>query len=112
MLRIIDLAEAKQTVLKRKPQGGEVPPALRESLARVFGEAIAPAEAVRRILADVRDGGDAAVARWTEKIDGPRIDDPAVPPAEWQAAYERIPEGLRRSLNLNLLRQWTGLPLS
>jgi histidinol dehydrogenase len=100
MLRIIDLAEAERTILKRKPQGGEIPPALRESIARVFGEAIAPAEAVQRILADVRENGDAAVSRWTEKIDGWRIDDPAVPPAEWQAAYERIPPELRQSLNL------------
>jgi histidinol dehydrogenase len=100
MLRIIDLAEAKRTILKRKPQGGETPTALRESLLRVFGEAVTPAEAVRRILADVREDGDRAVARWTEKIDGRKIDDPAVAPAEWEAAYERIPADLRRSLNL------------
>jgi histidinol dehydrogenase len=100
MFKIIDLAEAKQTILKRKPQGEETPPALRESLARVFGEPLTPADAVRRILADVRNNGDGAVARWTEKADGQRIDDPRIPPAEWQAAYERIPENLRRSLTL------------
>jgi histidinol dehydrogenase len=100
MLRIMDLSEARQTILKRKPQGEETPPALRESLARVFGEPLTPAEGVRRILADVRSGGDAAIAQWTEKIDGRRIDDPAVPPAQWQAAYERIPENLRGSLTL------------
>ncbi len=75
-------------------------PALRESLTRVFGETLTPAEAVRRILADVRENGDVAVARWTEKIDGQDIADPAVDPAEWQAAYERIPADLRQSLNL------------
>ena len=69
MLKIIDLAEARQTILKRKPQGEEAPPALRESLARVFGEPLTPAEAVRRIIADVRMNGDEAVARWTEKAD-------------------------------------------
>jgi histidinol dehydrogenase len=100
MLKIIDLAEAKRTILKRKPQGEEIPTALRESLARVFGEPIVPSEAVRRILADVRIGGDPAVATWTEKADGVRIDNPAVPPAEWQAAYERIPGKLRESLAL------------
>jgi len=100
MLKIIDLAEARQTILKRKPQGEETPLSLRESLARVFGEPLTPAEAVRRILADVRKDGDPAVARWTEKADGQRIDDPRIPPAEWQAAYERIPENLRQSLTL------------
>ncbi len=100
MLKIIDLAEAKQTILKRKPQGEETPSALRESLARVFGEPITPVEAVRRIIADVRLNGDEAVARWTEKADGQRIEKPLIPPSEWQAAYERIPEDLRKSLTL------------
>src|SRR4030042_3691906 len=100
MLRIMDLAEAKRTILKRKPQGEEIPPALRESLARVFGEPLTPAEAGRRIISDVRLNGDPAVLRWTEKADGQRIDDPAIPPAEWQAAYERIPDDLRKSLTL------------
>lgn len=100
MLRIMDLAEAKQSILKRKPQGEEAPPSLRESLTRVFGEPLSPAEAVRRIIADVRMNGDAAVSNWTEKADGRRIEDPVVPPVEWQAAYERIPEELRKSLSL------------
>jgi len=100
MLQIMDLAEARRTILKRKPQGEEIPAALRERLTLVFGESLTPAEAVGRILADVRENGDGAIARWTEKIDGRRIDDPLVPPAEWQAAYERIPEDLRQSLNL------------
>ena len=100
MLRIIDLPEAERTILKRKPQGEESPLALRESLERVFGEHVSPAEAVRRILADVRVNGDAAVARWTEKADGKTVADPAVPPTEWRAAYERIPDDLRSALAL------------
>jgi histidinol dehydrogenase len=100
MLRLMDLAEAKRTILKRKPQGEDAPLSLRESLTRVFGEPVTPAEAVRRIIADVRANGDAAVSRWTEKADGKRIEDPAVPPAQWQAAYERIPADLRKSLTI------------
>jgi histidinol dehydrogenase len=100
MLNIIDLEEARRTILKRKAQGEVTPPALRESLERVFGGPVSPAEAVRRILAEVRAEGDAAVARWTEKADGKTIKDPAVPPAEWRAAYERIPDDLREALDL------------
>jgi histidinol dehydrogenase len=100
MLRIMEFDEANRTILKRKAQGEEVPPSLRESLLLIFGEPVTPAGAVRRILADVRAEGDAAVARWTEKINGRRIADPAVPPCEWQAAYDRIPAALRESLNL------------
>jgi histidinol dehydrogenase len=100
MLRIMELAEANRTILKRQPQGEETPASLRESLLRIFGEPVTPAGAVRRILADVRAEGDAAVARWTEKIDARRITDPAVPPREWLAACDRIPADLRESLNL------------
>ena len=100
MLNIIDLEEARRTILKRKAQGEVTPPALRESLERVFGEPVSPAEAVRRILAEVRAEGDAAVARWTQKADGKILKDPAVPPAEWRAAYERIPDDLREALDL------------
>lgn len=100
MLRIMELEEAKRSILVRKMPGDEIPQSMRESLLRIFGEPVTPAGAVRRILADIRTDGDAAVARWTEKIDGRRIPDPSVPPDEWQAAYERIPATLRESINL------------
>ncbi len=47
---------------------------------RIFGERIGPDEGVRRILADVRARGDAAVQDWTQKLDGVRIDDLHVNP--------------------------------
>ena len=47
---------------------------------RIFGERIGPDEGVRRILADVRTRGDAAVHDWTLKLDGVRIDDLRVNP--------------------------------
>ena len=47
---------------------------------RIFGERICPDEGVRRILADVRARGDAAVQDWTQKLDGVRIDDLHVNP--------------------------------
>jgi histidinol dehydrogenase len=96
----MDLPEAEKSILSRKPAGDDTPPALRESLLRVFGEPVTPAGAVRRILADVRADGDAAVARWTEKIDGRRIPDASVPSPEWRAALDRIPADLRESLLL------------
>jgi histidinol dehydrogenase len=38
--------------------------------AEIFGRALTPQEAVERILQDVRNKGDAAVADYTQKIDG------------------------------------------
>jgi len=48
----------------------ELPAAVREQIRRVFGTELDAQTVVERILADVRDGGDAAVRRYNEAIDG------------------------------------------
>lgn len=100
MLRIIEVEEARRTILRRQPPGEEVPPALRAGLRRVFGEEITPQEGVRRILADVRQRGDAALCHWTETIEGQRFDTLARPKEEWAAAYDRLPSDLQASLRV------------
>jgi histidinol dehydrogenase len=57
-----------------------------------------PIEAVRAILADVRARGDEAVREYTERFDGPALDDLRVSPAEIAAALDRIPADLRAAL--------------
>jgi histidinol dehydrogenase len=86
-MRIVTGAdEARRTILKR----GQVSEA----------EASA-AEAVRRIIADVRSEGDAAVRRHTEKFDGPiAYATLEVPRGEIAAALGRIPAELRGALEL------------
>lgn len=54
-----------------------------------------PVEAVREILAQVREGGDDAVIALTERFDGVRVDSLRVPPAEIHAALDAIPSELR-----------------
>jgi histidinol dehydrogenase len=122
MIRIIDVDEAKRTILQRRRLGGgEIPPALRDGLRRIFGVDTTPYEAVRQIIKDVRDGtaipadrknlradagvqdaparsGDAAVLYWTEKIDGLRLDSLVVPPEEYAAAFSRLNGELQKSL--------------
>lgn len=64
--------------------------ASRERTLRAFGEMLPPAEVVRRIVREVRERGDEAVAEFSEKLDGVRV-----PPAEL-----RVPEGeLDRALD-------------
>jgi len=71
MMRILDVATAQATILRRAPWDEmAVPPALLERLARTFGEPLTPEEAVRRILADVRSRGDAALRDWSQRVDG------------------------------------------
>lgn len=53
---------------------------------------------VRELLAQVRDGGDAAVRALTARFDGVRIDDLAVPAGELKRALEAIEPAVRSAL--------------
>jgi histidinol dehydrogenase len=64
----------------------EVPPAVRDLTRRVFGADLSPSEAVARIIADVRSGGDAAVLRYAESFDGVAPASLVVPREETAAA--------------------------
>jgi histidinol dehydrogenase len=101
LFRLYDPAEARRTILRRLPVGEMVlTPTLARSLERVFGTTLPLEEAVRRILSDVRERGEAAVIDWTEKIDGVRLEMLAVAPEEIEAAYEVTPGDLREALHL------------
>jgi histidinol dehydrogenase len=109
MFRILDPLEAGKTILKRTPLD-ELPlaPGLLEGIQRLFGEALAPAQAVARILQDIRRRGDAALLEWSQRIDNftparaPAAREATspfrVPPAEIQAALESLPEAERSAL--------------
>jgi histidinol dehydrogenase len=73
MMRVYDVATAVATILRR-PAWDElaIPDPLLDRLEATFGERVTPDEAVRRILADVRTRGDAAVLDWSAKVDGVR----------------------------------------
>ncbi len=101
MLAIIDVNKAKETILRRdRWLEHDVPDSLKSSLENLFGEPLSPEQAVRRILGDVRAEGDTALRRWTERIDGARLEQFAVPPSLIAAAAERIPGELLRALQL------------
>ncbi len=100
MMRILPLAEAETalTGLRRRLEILE-----RESSARsaaltrkVFGQALAPAEVVRRIVDDVRRRGDDAVVEYTLKLDGAILtpDMFRVAPESIAAAKDKAPPGL------------------
>ncbi|MDI7274518.1 MAG: histidinol dehydrogenase, partial [Anaerolineae bacterium] len=98
-LRIYSAQEAQRTVLRRRPlEEVELPDSIRERLDGVFGAGTSPAEAVARILADVRQRGDAAVREWTRRIDGVDLEDLAVAPEALPAAWEALEPDLRQAL--------------
>lgn len=99
VLRVFNAETARKGLLKRKPPNEfTVPPSVMERIAMLFGDGFTPAQAVERILQDVRRRGDAALFEWTEKLDGVALHDLRVPQFELQAALEALPEGLRLSL--------------
>jgi histidinol dehydrogenase len=98
-LRIYTVDEARRTILRRRPLDAvEVPASVRESLARIFEAKITPAEAVSRILDDVRQRGDVAVREWTRRIDGVEVADLEVGPALLEAAYRELDPALRQAM--------------
>ena len=71
---------------------------LRAALPRPDAGGAAPVDAVRAILADVRQRGDAAVRELTERFDGVAIDHLRVAPGDIEAALEAIDDDLRDAL--------------
>src|SRR5580698_5196182 len=57
-------------------------------------------EAVAAILAEVREGGDAALGRLTKQFDGVSVDELRVPTDTIARALERVPAVLRSALEL------------
>ncbi len=105
MITIYSVEEARQTILRRdRAFEPDVPPAVSAGIERLFGERLAPAEVVRRILGDVRERGDAALFDWTERIDGLRPERLAVDPAEIEAAAARLDPALLDSLRVSANR--------
>jgi histidinol dehydrogenase len=100
VIKIYDSTQARATILARKPwEDQEMPPRVLDGIERIFGERLAPAEAVARILADVRRRGDAAMVEWSARIDG-RAPVLEIAAADWRAAYERLSGEEQTALDL------------
>lgn len=99
MITIYENLDAAAGILTRRTMFtvDDVPPAVMESIERVFGERLTPEAAVARLLADVRARGDSAIREWGARIDGTTVGALEVPPAQWEAAYRSLPEALRQA---------------
>ncbi|MEJ2552069.1 MAG: histidinol dehydrogenase [Anaerolineales bacterium] len=105
MLKIMQIDEAKATILRRDPASQEdYPQTLLNGVAEIFGEGVGPADAVTRILKSVRDEGDAAVQRWTETLDKVRLEDTRIPEDKLAEAYNGLPESLAEAMRLSAVR--------
>lgn len=101
MLNIYTVAEAQRTILRRQPTlTPEIPAAVLERTKQIFGEPLAPAAAVARILEDVQQRGDAALREWTKRIDGVDLEDLAVEAETLAAAVSKVPKELVAAMSL------------
>lgn len=93
-------AAARQSILRRVPfDEMAAPAALLDSIERRFGARLSPAEAVDRILRDVRARGDAALSEWAQRIDG--YSGPLeVAPQQCAAALAQLEPSLRAAIDL------------
>jgi histidinol dehydrogenase len=82
----------------------DIPESLLQRLEQTFGEPVSPAEAVRRILRDVRTGGDAALSRWTAKLDAADLPTARVPQEKIAAALESLDPALRAAMQESAAR--------
>ena len=101
----IDLAEIERRL--RRTRGfvePELSPGMAAGVLRVFGEPLTAAQAVDRILAEVRVDGDAGVRRLTQAIDGAAPEHIEVPRSEWQTAYDATEPALRDALEVAAAR--------
>jgi histidinol dehydrogenase len=80
--------------------GGMVSEAGRRKTLDVFGAPLTPVEVVRKILADVKAGGDRAVREYCRKLDGVdlSLERFRVSAAEIEAAYKSAPAALKESI--------------
>jgi histidinol dehydrogenase len=106
MFIIYDVETAQKTILRRlAPDEVTIPPALAESIARRFGAPLTPAQAVERILREVRQEGDPALRRWAQALDGaPSAETFRVPQNELRQALADLPDPDRAALELSAER--------
>lgn len=104
-MKTYSVEEAKSSFLKRHPFGQQaVPQKTLDSIQTLFNESLTPAEAVARILVDVRTGGDQALVEWNTKLD--KRSDPLlrVSAEEMQSALIGLPDKQLAALKFSIER--------
>ncbi|KAA3597851.1 MAG: histidinol dehydrogenase [Candidatus Scalindua sp. AMX11] len=71
-----------------------------EKTKEVFGKALTPMESVKRIISDVREKGDSAIAHYSDKFEGVSLsaNDFRVKEEEIEEAYEKVSVDFLRAI--------------
>ena len=77
-----------------------VSPVVKQRLREIFGTEIDPEQAVRQIISDVRQRGDAALVDYTLKIDGVHLTSLEIGREQVSSAYREVNQELVSALKL------------
>ena len=101
MIEIYDLETARQTILRRDMAAEtQYPPKLLASVEHIFGAGATPETAVAKILASVRQDGDAALKHWSQVLDQRDPEDFRVTPDRLASSYQRLTPALSEALKI------------
>jgi histidinol dehydrogenase len=106
MLEIaVGVAAGRQRVLRRPAlDDAPVPAAIQQVYRSLFGSELTLAQAAARLVAGVREGGDAAIRRYAAAFGDSVASQFRVPQQEIDAAVEHIPTDLRAALETAAVR--------
>ena len=98
---VLGAEEGRRTLLRRQPIGETaLPDDVWRRTCEAVGDVATVEEAVRRILRDVREEGDAAVVRYCAAFDGASYSTLRVAPEEIRAAYDQVEPAVVDALRL------------
>ncbi len=99
---IIEGFQLAKSVLTRQPLAElySASPAVKQRLREIFGTEIDPEQAVRQIISDVRQRGDAALVDYTLKIDGVHLTSLEIGREQVSSAYREVNQELVSALKL------------
>lgn len=105
LMRIFDVKRAKESILRRVAWDElDIPDPILDRLESIFGERLSPEEGVKRILADVRNQGDAAVIDYTRRIDNIKLHSLVVTEEQIHAAYTQVDDSVINAIKLSAER--------
>jgi histidinol dehydrogenase len=96
---ISDFQKAKAALRRTTFDFGDVPSEVKQRIKETFLEELTPEEAVSRIIAAVRDNGDAALVEYTRLIDGIALKSLEVSDEERRNADGKVDKELITALN-------------
>lgn len=104
-MKIISAFQDAKAILRRATfEFGEVPLEVKRRIKEAFAVELTPEEAVGRIIAAVRDKGDAALLDFTKRIDGIELESLEVSKEECREACGKVDQELIAALNITAER--------